>query len=225
MRRGDVRRANGSVAIKIDDPLLPHRHGVYPPLPEYTRVGTCYAEVPATSAQAVIAPMDPHTLDPDKKEVTSDTGEMYRNWERQYGWIDTPRSQVLYGFLGHNRPLGTSDVTVDVTSDFAVIALSSLTDAPLRESDNILLTTVGRARNSGERRESLQVIDIGTTPIMTQVIEAQISIRTSQANLKVWAVNAEGFYIGSLATSYEDGLLTFRIGDYHPSIYYLIRTE
>ena len=59
---------------------------------------------------------------------------------------------------------------------------------------------------------------------MAEVIDAQIRIKTSRPNLKVWGVNAEGFYAGLINTTYDDeGYLCFRVGDENnPACYYLI---
>lgn len=44
--------------------------------------------------------------------------------------------------------------------------------------------------------------------------------------MKVWGINAEGFYAGQLPTTYEDGYLCFEIGDeLNPACYYLIVKE
>jgi hypothetical protein len=108
-------------------------------------------------------------------------------------------------------------------TDFACIALSSLTDDPICESDNMLLTTIGRARNSGAQFDGEKMIDIGHAPIMAEVIDATIRIKTKRDKLKVWGVNAEGFYAGLINTTYEDGYLCFRVGDENnPACYYLI---
>ncbi len=224
MRRGDVQPSEGSIAVKVDDLRLRN-----PPsmdlLTEHTRVGTEYDDVPAKTARTHLGYDDPSPLDETAMEVTSDTGELYRNRQKEFGRIDTARSQVLYGFLGRNRPLRTADLTADVRSDFAVLALSSLSDDPIGTSDNLLLSAIGRARNTGERREHDQLIDIGTCPILAEVIEAELSIRTNRPGLKIWSVNAEGFYVGQVPATWENGVLTFRIGADFPSIYYLIRTE
>ena len=132
---------------------------------------------------------------------------------------------MVYGFIGRNRPLKTTDLTVDARTDFAVVAVSSLTDAPLTRSDNLPLSAIGRARNTGERRQDGQLVDFGTCPILAEVIDTAVSLRTSIPNLIVWAINAEGFYVGRVPTTYADGALTFRIDEVFPSIYYLIRTE
>ena len=71
------------------------------------------------------------------------------------------------------------------------------------------------------------MIDIGRAPIMAEVINARVSLRTEIGDkLKVWGVNAEGFYAGMLPTTYEDGVLSFEIGDMdNPACYYLIVKE
>ena len=58
-----------------------------------------------------------------------------------------------------------------------------------------------------------------------EVIEADIELTTSRPNFAVWAVNAEGFYIGRLPVTYEDGKLKFSIGQTHLSVYYVIQAE
>ncbi len=43
---------------------------------------------------------------------------------------------------------------------------------------------------------------------------------------KFWGVNAEGFYAGRVPTTYENGILSFEIGDeLNPACYYLIVKE
>jgi hypothetical protein len=62
---------------------------------------------------------------------------------------------------------------------------------------------------------------------MAEVITATIHLKTEHGNkLKVWGVNAEGFYSGIIPTEYEDGILSFTVGDEeNPACYYLIVKE
>ena len=158
-------------------------------------------------------------------ETRSDTGELYRSWTKNYGTIDSPRTQCVYGFLNKNGRIATGNMAVASETDFAVVALSSLTDAPIAASDNMLLTTVGRAMNTGAKFDGDEMLDYGRPPILVEVIEAEVSIKTDQRLLKVWAVNAEGFFTGAVASKWEDGTLTFRLGETVPSLYYLIQAE
>ena len=109
-----------------------------------------------------------------------------------------------------------------------MIALSSLTDDPLDKTDNILLSAIGRARNSDMVFDGEKLVDYGKPPILAEVVEADIRLKTEHGKkMKVWGVNAEGFYAGKLETTYdEEGYLNFHIGDANnPACYYLIVKE
>jgi len=69
------------------------------------------------------------------------------------------------------------------------------------------------------------MLEYGTAPITIEVTEAEIELKTSHPNMKVWAISAEGFYVGCIPSTYEDGVLKFKIGEKFPSMYYLIRVE
>jgi hypothetical protein len=118
-------------------------------------------------------------------------------------------------------------MSVDSYTDFGVIALSSLTDEPIEKSTNMLLSAIGRARNTGAQFDGDKMIDVGHAPIMAEVIHANVKLKTEHGEkLRVWGVNAEGFYSGMLPTTYEDGWLKFHIGDVqNPACYYLIVKE
>jgi hypothetical protein len=163
---------------------------------------------------------------------------MWRDVAKKVGAIDSPRTKIVYGSIATNTH-GNSNFTAKLDgialdgmevvgrTDFGVIALSSLTNDPIEESDNMLLTTIGRARNTGAIFDGEKMLDVGTTPIMVEVIQATIRIKTKHGkHLKVWGVNAEGFYSGDHPTTYEDGWLQFEVGDIdNPASYYLIVKE
>ena len=71
----------------------------------------------------------------------------------------------------------------------------------------------------------MQMDDFGKAPILCEVIEAEIALKTSVSNLVVWAVNAEGIFVGNVPVKYEDGWAKFTLGKKYPSIYYLIQAE
>jgi hypothetical protein len=72
-----------------------------------------------------------------------------------------------------------------------------------------------------------KLLDLGRAPIVAEVIDADIKIRVKGGErLKVWGINAEGFYAGKMATTYEDGILSFSVGNKdNPACYYLIVRE
>ncbi len=157
--------------------------------------------------------------------VTSDTGELFRSWEKQYGTIDSPMTQCAYGMLCKNGTVETRDLSVQLDTDFAVVALSSLTDEPIRDSKNLLLTTVGRAENTDSKFIQDIMTDYGHAPIQVEVIKGKLTLKTTCKTLSVWAISAEGLYVGRVPAEYTEDGLTFAVGDKFPSMYYLIQAE
>ena len=190
-------------------------------------------------------PDDTELVDLSRGEVRSDTGEMYRNWKKRYGTIDSPMTKCVYGRLGLlEEPVQLDGITVSCRNDYAVIALSSLNNAlEIARSDSMLLTAVASVENSGQKMSPapqewqtdpalppyMQMDDPGHAPILCEVVEADIRIRTAYRSLLVWSVNAEGLYAGTVPVTWEekeDGLYAcFTIGPKRPSIYYLIEAE
>ena len=161
----------------------------------------------------------------DFGEVLSDTKELYRNWKRNYGYINTPRTKCAYGFLAKNGELELSGVKIDCKTDFATIAISALDDNGICSSDNMLLTAVGRAKNTDSKFEGELMLDIGKPPVLIEVIEADIEIETSVEGLVVHAISAEGYDIGTVPTVREKNKLKFTLGTESQSMYYLITKE
>lgn len=215
-RRGDVAEAKNELAIKPKDMATWNTEPAEANI-EKSKIVTSFdgAEKNVTFI----------TEDTNVDEVTSDTGELYRSWKKNIGYIDTPKTKCAYGFLGRNEKIDMSGVSVRGITDFAVVAISSLTDKDIKESDNMLLTTVGRAQNTDFKSEGELILDFGKPPVIAEVIEAEIEIETEVSGLSVWAVNAEGFYTGTVPSYYKDGKLVFKTGDVSQSIYYLIVKE
>lgn len=233
MRRGDISPANKKVAVSMD--LHAPKMGVaFNNLLEQHRAASTYGhELPEGYDEVVDA--DVAYNRPEPGFWRSDNGQMWRDLNKMYGVIDTPRTQIVYGHMGRNHmssiakkrvncAVNTSSLSVDVITDFAVFALSSLSNAPIETTDNMLLSTVGRVRNTDMLFDGEKLLDVGKPPIMAEVIEADVRIKTEHGDrMAVWGINAEGFYCGQVESRYEDGYLCFHLGDEHDAAcYYLI---
>jgi len=177
-------------------------------------------------------------VDPNKKleredasVIVSDNGQLKRDIKREIGYIDTPRTKSVYGRIGSaavnpkTKPevlRQLTDLSVYCYTDFAAITMSALDKNDLVDSGNILLTTVGRARNRGAQFDGEKMVDYGTGPIEVEVIKADITLRTSKEHLEVWAVDSDGFYSGRVESVIEDGMLKFTVGEEFACMYYLI---
>ncbi len=109
-RRGDVRIARRTIGIQIPEDMIfkPLKSMAYghpesgvvalTTISEKHRVGMMLPGQTPT-VDKVISPTDTTLVVECDGDVSSDTGQLYRNWRKGYGWIDTPYTKVAYGFL------------------------------------------------------------------------------------------------------------------------------
>ena len=223
MRRGDLKPAIKTVSVKIEDlstnpeikalQLTAEQNRVEMVLPEGTAKG-----------DVVISP-DKTMVNVEGKEVLSDTKELYRNLKKRFGWIDSPNTKAVYGLLGKEGNISLTNLKINVKTDFATVAISSLTTEPIKSSANLLLTAVGRADNTNSKynEDHTKQLDVGEGPIQVEIIEATIEIETDKRNLRVMAINPQGFITGYIPSEYMDGIFRFEIGKEYQSMYYLIQ--
>lgn len=171
-----------------------------------------------------IGPDDPGPSALDEKEVLSDTGELYRNWEKGSGWIDTPRTKSVYGKFAPGEKVTLNGAEITFTGGFATLTLTSLTGEDLKDARLILITAVGRADNSGAvyNPSHTERISIGHGPVIFEVIEAEIRMESRVKKMKVWSIDPDGAYTGEVPSSMQDGIRTVVLGEKFPSIYYLL---
>lgn len=233
LRRGDMRSALKTVAVRVPetlpDYLLKRAHELpaLSLLSEVHRMGVALpGETPTADGEV---PADQPSVDTTAGEVLSDTGELFRSWTKRYGWIDTPRTKAAYGFLGSVGRIQLKGLALDVKTDFATIALSSLSDDPIEQAETLLLTAVGRSDNTDAQYDEAGThqLSVGRGPVLIDPIKAVVEITTSRTNLKVWVIADNKEAVTRLPTEYKDGVLKFEIGPqpaHNPStMYYVIR--
>lgn len=242
LRRGDVAEANKKIAVVADptrgleraeflkdaekpfnwylDKRFDRMAPCYYVTPEMSKLGTCL-EVPEGVDQVFTEPQWP--IDPKVCEVRSDTGEMYRNWEKNYGWIDTERTKAFYGFLKKNGALSVTDLEMECENEFAVVAMSSLSEEKLSKSKNILLTTVGRVENKNAKFDGDVMLEWGEPITMAEVIRGTIRLKTEIPNMKVFSITCDGMVQATIPSTYEDGVLSFKLGEKFAGVHYLIQ--
>lgn len=232
-RRGDVQPARERAALRVGEEgdgawrlftpkELPaadllaevHRAGVVLPGAE----NAVEHEIPVTASQFTVG-----------DEIRSDTGEVGRDRRDGVGWIDTPRTKAVYGFVGRRPVVGVEGFELAMTTDFATVVVSSLSNLPVRESDRLLITAVGRSDNTDARydAERKRQLGFGRAPVLVEAVEGDVGIATERNDLNVWVIGSHGEAVVRLPTERTDGWLRFRIGpqpSWNPStIYYLVR--
>ena len=229
-RRGDISPANKVLGAKVTPDMYKGRASTL--AATGMEIHQIHTVLDTTDVSDGIEVMDPKTK--IEKEtpglIVSDNGQLKRDIKREIGYIDTPKTKSIYGRIGtaavnSRTPVPVREVTglkVRSYTDFATITMSALDKADLVDSGNILMTTVGRARNRGAQFDGEKMIDYGTGPIEVEVIHADITLKTSKEHLEVWAIDSDGFYSGRVDSVIENGELKFTIGEEFACMYYLI---
>ncbi len=232
LRRGDVKPCEKLVGVNMTD-IKANTVTAYNSLVERHRVCTTFE---GQDTEGISKFYDDTVSVPreDNRFIRSDTGEVWRDLVRSIAVVDSPKTKIAYGFIGRggsavlkktDKSIKLNGMVVESETDFGVIALSSLTDEDIEHSDHMLLSTIGRARNTGCQFDGEKMIDFGEPPILSEVIEADIAIKTDKKGLCVWGVNADGYYVGKLPATYEDGWYKFHVGDTYQAQYYLIMLD
>jgi len=98
--------------------------------------------------------------------VESDTGELKRDWSIGVETIDTPLSQAAVGWIG-KRTIALHDVTFDIQTPKAAVAVTSFDGKPIAASKKMLVTVVAQAATGpGD-----------TLPFLAQPVEGTIAVR------------------------------------------------
>lgn len=231
LRRGDVSPAQKTIGAQVTN--YAKNPTALPSTAMETHRVDAVLDTTDISDLEDVRPIEEKFQREDPNMIISDTGQLWRNVKKRMGAVDTPRTKAVYGYIGSRNEnmlrkgmgLQLDGMQIDCMTDFATIALSSLTDAPIEDSDSMLLSTIGRSWNRGALFVGEKMLEFGTGPIEVEVIEADIAIRTNCPDLRVWSVNSDGYYVGKLETTYDDGWLRFRVGPNYASMYYLIMQE
>ena len=86
-----------------------------------------------------------------ENSVTSDTGEITRNWKDGIYTINSPKSQIAMGWIGGSR-IDLDDVSVNFTSKIAAVAVQTIDNQPINQSDDILISLSSRSEPSEGRK-------------------------------------------------------------------------
>ncbi len=106
-----------------------------------------------------------------------DTPEL--KWDDQFGrvWIKTPRTQGVLGTVGGER-LELSDAAFEISNPYAAVSLTSLDEAPLRNSHHLLLTATARSENKDTVYNVTRTLlrSSGTAPILVEPVGGRVFI-------------------------------------------------
>jgi hypothetical protein len=174
--------------------------------------------------------------DPGALRARSITGEL--SWDARYGvvHVDTPRSQVVIGFLSTQAHI-LRDVRLTTPNRFGAVYVTAISGAePLASARRILVTAVGPARNTGMEYENTgkmsrlgplwRLKSPGKAPALLEAITGVLRIRNAHAaSLKAWTLDVVGNRRAPVPLLREEGGVTLQMQPEHETVYYELATE
>ncbi|MEM6994705.1 MAG: hypothetical protein AAF721_29600, partial [Myxococcota bacterium] len=129
---------------------------------------------PKTPGAETVTDLTKDFLPKKGTSVTSDTGEIERDWVTGILTVDTPGSQWAVGWLG-GRTIELGDVAIGLKTKHAAVAVTALDGKPLHDSGRILLTTVARAKPG----------EAGKMPFAAEPVAGTVSFSSSKGPLEM----------------------------------------
>ena len=94
-------------------------------------------------AQLITNPNLP-VIDTNAKMIVSDTGQIQHNWDQGTYTINTARTQAAMGWIG-GKDITLNDVEIAVTTRNATVAVQSLIDKAISDSNSIIISLAARS--------------------------------------------------------------------------------
>jgi hypothetical protein len=209
-RRGDVASAKQQYVIQYSDENLIHEvhrtspalrtlsmlHGVSSALPKIAVLPWLKpSKIPAGAT--VVTDINKSFIPKGQNYVVSDTGELYRNWERGIFVINTARSKGFTGWT-EGKPIIAGGASFDIDNPKVAVIISSLDGKPTNKSNKMLLTAIGR--NVRIKNDT-----------MSEPITGKVSFKSMISGLKITPVNGDGSLQEPIALKYSNGTYSFDI--------------
>ncbi len=160
------------------------------------------------------------------KIMTSVTKQLQWHYAKNdYITVNTPATKGIIGFMPDTGKITLNQWHIATTNRFAVILLTSLErDKKLNESNNILLTAIARAKNTGMKYSSTgdTLLTKGDAPLLLEPVHATITLPENSSNCKVEILDHDGLATGKFVPVTNN---SFEISGKYKCIWYRIIHE
>ena len=172
---------------------VPERHRLMLGLPEVKELPWLKPTAAPPGAETV-TDLDRDFIPPGN-EVISDTGQLRRNWIRGTFIVDTPKTQMVMGWM-KGEPIRTADASFSIAVPKAAVALSSLDRQPLRQSKKILVSTIARMAIGADRKAR------------TEPVSGTIALSSTVKRLRLIPLKSEGSRLSAIPLEPRGGTYT-----------------
>ncbi len=119
-------------------------------------------------------------IDTEHGIIHAATGELTWNYQKGYVTASAPRMQAAVGFFP-GIPIILPDCTISTSNSIASVLVAPLDDQPLSSSRHLLITAVGRCRNTGMAysQGGQRLLALGSTPTLLEGVKGTVSLLRS----------------------------------------------
>ncbi len=142
--------------------------------------------------------------------VSSDTGEITRDWANGVYTINTENSQLATGKIG-GKSIRLGDLEIQLITENAAVAAQSLDNIPLKTSEKILISLAGRSKLSAGNK----------LPYLSEPIIGVIAIAAKEG-MTLFGLNKYGKEF-ELPTIYSEGRYQINLDNSVKSYWLLLR--
>ena len=162
-------------------------------------------------------------IDAKKKRIRSVTGELTWNYGVGYVTANAPRMQAAVGFLA-GVPVRLADCEIRTSNRIASVLVTPCDGKPLKESRHVLITAVGRTRNTrmAYSRGGQRLISIGTTPILLEGVKGTVTLKRP-GRCTVTALSPYGYKTAEVTATVEAGRTVIPMTGRNKAAYYELR--
>ena len=152
------------------------------------------------------------------EEIVSDTKQLFLNNKKGYVKVVTDRTECIVAPAGFD--LTGNQLTVRNIDTFTSISASAMDDKPLAQSSRILLMHLTNVLNTNmefTNDKMTKLLNYGELPHLVRVGSADLTLKNTNPNLKLYVLNFSGERIREVETNYVDGTYQFKasIDDRH----------
>lgn len=226
-RRGDVRRAQKHYLLALDKDKLffertdpsnaamlrtaPLKSGFSIVLPQVEELEWHKPSAIPENAE-IVRDKNNSVIEGKDALVVSDTGDFRRDWRKGVITLDTPRSQGVAGWFGE-KEISLSSTSFQIETKKAIVLVSSLDDAPIESSGNILITAMARAMTSGDE-----------LPFYSEPVRGTVRIHAPEG-LTLYSLDKMGSRTRFVDSVYRDSIYTISLDGLKNSHWLMLEKE
>lgn len=162
-------------------------------MPETPELPWLRKNIHSNNNAIIVREPDKDFIPADQNFVESDTGELKRDWVAGIHTINTAKSQVASGWIG-DKKIQLTDVEFKIQTKKAVVAVQSLVNLPIAESDKIFITLMARSKPAKGNK----------LPFLSEPVLGDVYI-TAPIGLRFYPVNKLGGFDAPMTLPYKKG--------------------